>query len=536
MTFISLIPSLYTNVLQYGATGDGSTDDTAAIAAAIAAVRAAGGGTVFLPPGTYITGNQTLYANVHLRGAGIGATTLKLKSGANTDLLSAQTSSINLSASFGVGTVGSLYNFSIQDITLDGNKAGQSSGPSYVLRFYGYGYIIQNVRIRNGYSGGVLADWNGGSNSPGQDSMEAQWINVKIHDNTGIGLQFGGPHDSQFLNVISYLNHSHAFHFAPNSGVCQITNAHGWGSDTGQSAVTFLVEAQAIFENCQAEGSDTVQVALLANGSVWQGGYVFSGAGVSSAFQIGQAAGNTPYNGEVQQSAGVTTAVGVQHCVISTLVHNCDGTAGAFWFANDGGKNTIRAHVDTTTSGILYSTSPDPSTQLTATINGPTNDGTVPKAGQHRIGINAFSAFLVNNLTNDVLNVNSDSGRIELPSATVFRQYSDAYSTRTVELSNGTVSLYPSSSAAALASSGTITTSGVGIARVNPAAAVTGVILQAGTNAGQIVIVRNESAFSITFAAAATSHVADGTSDIIAANTSRMFEWNSVASRWSRMG
>jgi hypothetical protein len=41
------------NVKDFGATGDGSTDDTAAIQAAVDAAIAAGGGTVYFPAGTY---------------------------------------------------------------------------------------------------------------------------------------------------------------------------------------------------------------------------------------------------------------------------------------------------------------------------------------------------------------------------------------------------------------------------------------------------------------------------------------------------
>src|SRR6478752_9572686 len=41
------------NVREHGATGDGTTDDHAAIAGAIAAADAAGGGTVFFPAGVY---------------------------------------------------------------------------------------------------------------------------------------------------------------------------------------------------------------------------------------------------------------------------------------------------------------------------------------------------------------------------------------------------------------------------------------------------------------------------------------------------
>ena len=44
---------IYTNVMDYGATGDGVTDDRAAIQAAIVAATALGGDTVYFPAGTY---------------------------------------------------------------------------------------------------------------------------------------------------------------------------------------------------------------------------------------------------------------------------------------------------------------------------------------------------------------------------------------------------------------------------------------------------------------------------------------------------
>ncbi|HET7567525.1 MAG TPA: glycosyl hydrolase family 28-related protein [Gaiellaceae bacterium] len=58
------------NSLDFGAAGDGTTDDTNAIAAAIAAAEAVQG-TVFVPPGTYlITGQLTLSGPGGLTGAG----------------------------------------------------------------------------------------------------------------------------------------------------------------------------------------------------------------------------------------------------------------------------------------------------------------------------------------------------------------------------------------------------------------------------------------------------------------------------------
>ena len=52
MTFIALVPPIYYNVKNYGAAGDGTTDDTTAIQNAINAMPNTGG-VVFLPPGTY---------------------------------------------------------------------------------------------------------------------------------------------------------------------------------------------------------------------------------------------------------------------------------------------------------------------------------------------------------------------------------------------------------------------------------------------------------------------------------------------------
>jgi hypothetical protein len=53
----------------YGATGDGTTDDTAAVQAAIDAAYTAGGGTVWFPPGTYMCNTLTLKEKVCLEGA-----------------------------------------------------------------------------------------------------------------------------------------------------------------------------------------------------------------------------------------------------------------------------------------------------------------------------------------------------------------------------------------------------------------------------------------------------------------------------------
>lgn len=69
---VSLLSDEVFNVLQYGAVGDGVTDCAAAIQAAIDAAEAAGGGTVYMPPGNYkvLSGLSIEVGGVCLRGAG----------------------------------------------------------------------------------------------------------------------------------------------------------------------------------------------------------------------------------------------------------------------------------------------------------------------------------------------------------------------------------------------------------------------------------------------------------------------------------
>jgi len=105
----------------------------------------------------------------------------------------------------------------------------------------------------------------------------------------------------------------------------------------------------------------------------------------------------------------------------------------------------------------------------------------------------------------------------------------------------GALTLVPKerSAATAVATSGTITHNNCGIVIVSAAAAVTGVILQAGSKHGQMLTVvhTGAAANTITFAAAGTSNVAQGgTSPVITGPEAAVFVWNAIDARWYSVG
>ncbi|MGW8177600.1 MAG: glycosyl hydrolase family 28-related protein, partial [bacterium] len=89
-TALAGLSGMFYNVKDpaYGAEGDGSTDDTAAIQAAIDAATAASGGIIFFPPGTYlITDTLDVDDELVLMGAGSKRSVISIDNASNADAI-----------------------------------------------------------------------------------------------------------------------------------------------------------------------------------------------------------------------------------------------------------------------------------------------------------------------------------------------------------------------------------------------------------------------------------------------------------------
>ncbi|MEF3313598.1 glycosyl hydrolase family 28-related protein [Paenibacillus sp. GYB004] len=116
------------SVQDYGAIGDGVADDTAAVQAAIDAAGEAGGGVVFLPPGTYSVSrtsparnyNYSLLikeSNVTIEGSGMGVSILKMADGQNGTILRTVINNSSIDGPLAKA----LSNIRIANLTIDGN-------------------------------------------------------------------------------------------------------------------------------------------------------------------------------------------------------------------------------------------------------------------------------------------------------------------------------------------------------------------------------------------------------------------------------
>jgi hypothetical protein len=136
------------DVRDYGARGDGITDDTASIQAAVDSAARHGGGVVYFPAGTYIVAPSpirflVLKSNVQLRGDG-PCSVLRVKNGAG-----------NYTTIFGQARPDQpVENITLSDFRVDQNPTGNSAstiqvGNSGTAQFVLYLTTAHRISVRN---------------------------------------------------------------------------------------------------------------------------------------------------------------------------------------------------------------------------------------------------------------------------------------------------------------------------------------------------------------------------------------------------
>jgi len=178
------------NVKDYGAVGDGTTNDTTAIQTAINAVKVAGFGTVYFPDGTFvITGSLTIPSNpqcdISLEGEGSNISIIKQTSNAN---------AIYFDMNDGSGWAND-YQVAIKSLAF--KTSGQASTAIHVtygtLQYSQHSNISVDINDVHIYSDGSNY-WNNGI------VLESAW-NFRISNTMVIGKTGSSPYNGTGLEI-----------------------------------------------------------------------------------------------------------------------------------------------------------------------------------------------------------------------------------------------------------------------------------------------------------------------------------------------
>lgn len=201
------------NVKDFGAVGDGITDDTAAIQAAIDAANAAGGGEVYLPEGTWIVSNDgdpahgclMMKSNVQLNGDGMGLTVVKVADGSDGKITGV------IRSAYGEET----HDFGVSNLTIDGNRDNTTGKIDGWFNGYAPDGTGQDSNVT--LDSVEIKDCSGYGFDPHEQTVNMVIRNSVSHGNGLDGFVADYLSFSTFENNVAYDNDRHGFNIVTST-------------------------------------------------------------------------------------------------------------------------------------------------------------------------------------------------------------------------------------------------------------------------------------------------------------------------------
>ncbi len=250
---------------DFGAVGDGVTDDTAAIQLALDTLRSdyPDGAMLLFERGTYVASQITIYRNQILKSSdGVQACTLLQKASSNKDFIISENFAAltGTGANYGTNPLVPSW-FGMQDMHINGNAAAQSAGNWRAIAWYGNAQLMLGTNfIQSAKQDNIYTEASGLGAYSATDWLaeEEGFFENVISFNAGrYGWLNRGPHDSVIVSYIGRQNASTGYRSEESgttyTGTAHIHTIHTYAETdfTGQyyGASSTVNEAYTDFDN-----------------------------------------------------------------------------------------------------------------------------------------------------------------------------------------------------------------------------------------------------------------------------------------------
>ncbi len=278
-TRLKRIDTVIVNALWFGAKFDGTTNDTAAIQAALDFVGDRGGGEVLCPEGTAIVTTLSIPNYTSLTGRGAIATTIKLANSSNVNCITNASLQPVLCGIYGIRLLGNDAN----------NTAGASikwntGSTSVVEEVHNPSLIVRDVTIQN---------WFGDSSFNAacviEGSMWVQFESVRIvYNRRAIGLYIKCS-DSIFKDVYFVANGGSSGHPGVVIQICATNKFVScyFGGGTGIEQVQIRGAEQMEFIDCTNDNAQRSAYRFMDDSGIpCVGNSIIGGTVSSSSFEV----------------------------------------------------------------------------------------------------------------------------------------------------------------------------------------------------------------------------------------------------------